>query len=217
MPITEPATGYEEDPMSKLRYVKSPDELRLAAKFDPEFLPSSMRQIRALYETDPELLAAVLPPPLAPGTRPEIGVTISQVKMHMAPGFDVEIGAAIFGARAVLRGRRGHLHDHHAHDDRRRGRRRARDLRRAEEARRDRVRFRRRDGRRDGHAPRRTRTSSSGADAAPPVRPRASRSTRTATSASPRSRRGRASSSTLCSCASTGSTRSRRSSRSRAR
>ena len=30
--------------MGKVRYVKSADELRLAAKFDPDFLPSSTRQ-----------------------------------------------------------------------------------------------------------------------------------------------------------------------------
>jgi len=93
--------------MGKLRYVKDADDLRLAAKFDPEFLPSSTRQIRARYETDPELIAAVLPPPLKPGSRPEIGVTISEVKIHMAPGFDIEIGAAIFGASAVYGGVEG--------------------------------------------------------------------------------------------------------------
>jgi acetoacetate decarboxylase len=93
--------------MEKLRYVKNADDLRLAAKFDPEFLPSSTRQIRARYETDPELIAAVLPPPLAPGSRPEMGITISQVAIHMAPGFDIQIGAAIFGARAVYEGVEG--------------------------------------------------------------------------------------------------------------
>ena len=93
--------------MAKIRYVKDADELRLAAKFDPEFLPSSTRQIRARYETDPELIAAILPTPLAPGRRPEIGVTISQVAIHMAPGFDIEIGAAVFGAQAVYDGVEG--------------------------------------------------------------------------------------------------------------
>ena len=93
--------------MTKPRYVKDADELRLAAKFDPEFLPSSTRQIRARYETDPDLIAAVLPPPLQPGKRPEIGVTISEVKVHMAPGFDIEIGAAIFGASAIYDGVEG--------------------------------------------------------------------------------------------------------------
>src|SRR5207247_7213761 len=92
--LTAGLTTRKERVMGKIRYVKTPEELRLAAKFDPEFLPSSLRQIRAVYETDPELIAAVLPPPLAPGSRPEIGVTISQVAVHMAPGFDIAIGAA---------------------------------------------------------------------------------------------------------------------------
>jgi acetoacetate decarboxylase len=93
--------------MRKIRYVKDAADLRLAAKFDPEFLPSSTRQIRARYETDPELIAAVLPPPLRPASRPEIGVTISEVKIHMAPGFDIDIGAAVFGALAVYDGVEG--------------------------------------------------------------------------------------------------------------
>jgi acetoacetate decarboxylase len=87
--------------MAALRYVKSADDLALAAKFNPEFLPSSLRQIRAVYETDPDLVTAVLPPPLRAAGRPEVGVTISQVAIHFAPGFDVSIGAGIFGVRAV--------------------------------------------------------------------------------------------------------------------
>ena len=77
--------------MSKLRYVKTAEELVLAAKFNPEFLPSSLRQIRAVYETDADIVAAVLPPPLRAASRPEVGVTISQVAIHFAPGFDVSI------------------------------------------------------------------------------------------------------------------------------
>jgi len=93
--------------MGKIRYVKNADDLKLAAQFNPEFLPSSLRQIRAVYETDPDIVAAVLPPPLSPGRRPEVGVTISQVAIHFAPGFDVSIGAAIFGVRAVYEGIEG--------------------------------------------------------------------------------------------------------------
>ena len=93
--------------MGTIRYVKTSEELRAAAKFNPEFLPSSTRQIRAIYETDPDVIAAVLPPPLAPGSRPEVGVTIAQVSIHMAPGFDIEIGAAVFGVRAAYDGVEG--------------------------------------------------------------------------------------------------------------
>lgn len=93
--------------MSRNRYVKTPAERALAEKFNPEFLPSTLRQIRAVYETDPEIAAAVLPPPLRPAARPEVGVTISQVAMQLAPGFDVSIGAALLGVRAVHEGVEG--------------------------------------------------------------------------------------------------------------
>lgn len=93
--------------MAKTRYAKSPEELRAAAKFNPEFLPSSVRQIRTLYETDPEVIAALLPPPLKPAPAAHVGVTISQVSMHLGPGFDIEIGAGVFGAAAVYDGVEG--------------------------------------------------------------------------------------------------------------
>ncbi len=93
--------------MAKTRYVKTPEELRAAAKFNPEFLPSSMRQIRALYESDPEVIAALLPPPLKPAPSAHVGVTISQVSMHLGPGLDIEIGAGVFGAAATYNGVEG--------------------------------------------------------------------------------------------------------------
>lgn len=93
--------------MPKPRYVKTPAELQLAEKFNPEFLPSTLRQIRAVYETDPDVAAAVLPPPLRPAARPEVGVTISQVAMRLAPGFEISIGAALFGVRAAYDGVEG--------------------------------------------------------------------------------------------------------------
>lgn len=93
--------------MMKLRYVKTPEELRAAARHNPEFLPSSLRQVEVLYETDPEIIAAVLPRPLRPSSRPEVGVTVSQVSMHLATEMNIEIGAAIFGVRAVYEGVEG--------------------------------------------------------------------------------------------------------------
>lgn len=93
--------------MAKIRYVKTPEELRKAAEQNPEFLPSSMRQIRAVYRTDPDIVAAVLPRPLEPCGRGEVGVTISDVTMHLQPGIDVTIGAAIFGVQAVYEGVEG--------------------------------------------------------------------------------------------------------------
>jgi acetoacetate decarboxylase len=92
--------------MGKVRYVKSTEDLRLAEKYNPEFLPSSLEQVRARYETDPEVAAAVLPKPLALA-RPEVGVTISKVSIHLGPGFDVDIGAALFGVAATYEGTEG--------------------------------------------------------------------------------------------------------------
>ncbi|MFN8625024.1 MAG: acetoacetate decarboxylase family protein [Candidatus Binatia bacterium] len=93
--------------MGTLRYVKTPAELAAAAKLDPEFLPNTTRQVRAVYETDPAVAAAILPPPLKPTERPEVGITISRVSMHLGPGFDIDIGAAVFGVRTIYDGVEG--------------------------------------------------------------------------------------------------------------
>jgi acetoacetate decarboxylase len=45
--------------------------------------------VTAIYETDPEIVAAVLPPPLEPGPRPLVRITITRVEMP---------GLAVFGA-----------------------------------------------------------------------------------------------------------------------
>ena len=52
--------------------------------------------VTALYETDPELIAAVLPPPLEPGPEPLVRLTITTVKMPVGPAF----GAGWFGVQA---------------------------------------------------------------------------------------------------------------------
>ena len=93
--------------MSKVRWVKTDEEIRAAEAANPEFLPSTLQQIRAVYETDPEIVAAVLPKPLEPSGKGEVGITISKVSMHMAPGFDIEIGAALLGVKAVYDGTEG--------------------------------------------------------------------------------------------------------------
>lgn len=85
--------------MGKLRYVKTLEQVRKAADSNPEFLPSTVRSIRAVYETDPAVAAAVIPPPLKLD-RPEICVTCSHVAMHLSPDYTFEIGSMIFGVRA---------------------------------------------------------------------------------------------------------------------
>ena len=60
--------------MARLRYVKTLEQVEKAARSNPEFLSSTIRSIRAVYETEPAIVAAVLPPPLEPTDRPEISV-----------------------------------------------------------------------------------------------------------------------------------------------
>jgi len=52
--------------------------------------------VTALWETDPALIAAVLPPPLAPGPEPLVRLTITSVEMPGLPRF----GAGWFGVQA---------------------------------------------------------------------------------------------------------------------
>lgn len=86
--------------MARLRYVKSPEQVARAAEQNPEFLESTVSSLRAVYETDPALVAAVLPKPLEPTERPEVQVTFSKVAMHISPELTVEIGSGVFGVRA---------------------------------------------------------------------------------------------------------------------
>ncbi len=89
--------------MGTLRYVKTLDQVRKAKEADPEFLPSSVRSVRAVYETDPAIAAALLPKPLELAA-PEICVTCSDVAMHISPEFTFEIGSMVFGVRARYEG-----------------------------------------------------------------------------------------------------------------
>lgn len=93
--------------MARLRYAKSLAEVRRAAETNPEFLKSTVRSIRVVYETHPELCAAVIPKPLTPAARPEVCVTFSHVAMHINPQLTIEIGSAIFGVRARYEGTDG--------------------------------------------------------------------------------------------------------------
>jgi acetoacetate decarboxylase len=52
--------------------------------------------VTAVWETDPELVAAVLPPPLEPGPEPLVRLTITTVEMAGLPAF----GAGWFGVQA---------------------------------------------------------------------------------------------------------------------
>ena len=52
--------------------------------------------VTAIYETDPEIIAAVLPPPLEPGPEPLVRITITRVEMPGLPVF----GAGWIGVQA---------------------------------------------------------------------------------------------------------------------
>lgn len=90
--------------MARVRWVKSLEQVKRAAEANPEFLPSTVRSIRCVYETDPAIVAAVIPRPLVPAARPEVCVTFSHVAMEIGPGVSFEIGSAIFGVRASYDG-----------------------------------------------------------------------------------------------------------------
>ncbi len=93
--------------MAKLRYVKTLEQIKKAAAANPEFLESTVRSVRVVYETDPAIAAAVTPKPLQPTERPEVCVTFSHVAMHITPDYTFEIGSAIFGVRASYDGIEG--------------------------------------------------------------------------------------------------------------
>ena len=59
--------------------------------------------VTVLYETDPEIVAAVLPPPLEPGPAPLVRVTITRVEMPGLPAF----GAGWIGVQARHQDRLG--------------------------------------------------------------------------------------------------------------
>jgi len=93
--------------MAHLRYVKTAEEVKASREGGAEFLESTVRSIRIVYETDPALHAAAIPQPLEPAERPEMSVTLSHVAMKITPEFTFEIGSAVFGARARYDGEEG--------------------------------------------------------------------------------------------------------------
>ncbi|MBW2312830.1 MAG: acetoacetate decarboxylase family protein [Deltaproteobacteria bacterium] len=93
--------------MARLRWVKTLDEVKSSKDSNPEFLSSTVRSIRTVFETDPEVVKAVLPKPLEPCERPEGQLTTSQVTIHINPEFKIEIGSAIFGVNARYDGQEG--------------------------------------------------------------------------------------------------------------
>ena len=93
--------------MTRLRYVKTLEQVKKARENDQEFLSSSMRQIRAEYETDEKIYRALVPKPLEPLARPTVCVTFTDIAMHVSPERTITIGAAIFGVKVAYDGVEG--------------------------------------------------------------------------------------------------------------
>ena len=93
--------------MARLRYVKDL-EADGAAKPGGATLRHTVRSVRALYETEPEIARALLPRPLRPAESPEIFVQFANVAMHFPDDRVVEIGAATVGVACSHDGRDGY-------------------------------------------------------------------------------------------------------------
>lgn len=88
--------------MSRLRYLQGPAVTR-----NPGALRNTVRSVRAVYETDVEVVRALLPRPLVGVERPEIWVQMAHVAMHVADDRTVEIGALTMGVNCTHEGTPG--------------------------------------------------------------------------------------------------------------
>ncbi len=88
--------------MTRLRYLSGPAGTRTTGA-----LNNTVRSIRATYETDPAVYAALLPQPLTPIGRPEVWLQLAHVAMHWSPERTIEIGALSMGLVCDYEGQRG--------------------------------------------------------------------------------------------------------------
>ena len=81
--------------MQNVRYGARAEQVNreIEAKKAPDIWSEA---VTAVYETDPDIVAAVLPPPLEPGERPLVRITITRVEMPGLPIF----GAGWIGLQA---------------------------------------------------------------------------------------------------------------------
>lgn len=91
--------------MARLRYVR--DMSKTAAQQPASQFPANVRGLRAIYETEPEIHAALLPRPLVAGATPEIFVQFSKVELFLSESRTVEIGAATVGVSCSYEGVEG--------------------------------------------------------------------------------------------------------------
>jgi acetoacetate decarboxylase len=83
--------------MGTVRYGARPLEQRRNRELEATKAEIWSQAITCVYETDPDVLAAVLPPPLQPGRDPHVRITITVVDM---PGRSKPFGAGYVGVRA---------------------------------------------------------------------------------------------------------------------
>lgn len=88
--------------MSRLRYLQGPTASRNSGA-----LRNTVRGVRATYETDAEVVRALLPQPLVAVERPEVWVQLAHVAMHVTEERTVEIGALTMGINATYEGTPG--------------------------------------------------------------------------------------------------------------
>lgn len=82
--------------MSRIRYAaKSADQLR-SREIEATSVDTWATTLVAVYRTDPDVIAAVLPPPVEPGAEPLVKVTIATVDIPNYPTF----GAGSFSVAA---------------------------------------------------------------------------------------------------------------------
>lgn len=82
--------------MAQIRYGARRAEDRRSREHEATSALIWSEAITAVYETDPELVAAILPKPLEPGPEPLVRITITTVKMPIGP----EFGAGWIGVQA---------------------------------------------------------------------------------------------------------------------
>lgn len=88
--------------MARLRYVQGPVQAPQTSG-----LNNTVRTVRTVYETDPEIAKALLPQPLVASARPEIFLQFAHVAMHVTPETTVEIGALTLGVMCDYEGTPG--------------------------------------------------------------------------------------------------------------
>ena len=93
--------------MARIRYLKTLEQVKQAAESSSKHLKSTVQSIRAVYQSDPELVKAVVPRPLEPCSSGEVIVTLSNVTIHISPEFNIGIGSGIFGVRVKYDGKEG--------------------------------------------------------------------------------------------------------------